>query len=128
MVPFAYRITAMRKFLLIWNQGLPTREQVIGMQIEIMAAMEHHGVHRILIDTRELLPVEETLRKVMTDWLDVPGRFEAIAMLSHSNMVAVRSTMDAFAKGLPRRGFTSSSEAEAWLNHYSKTAPKKAAT
>ena len=69
MVPFAYRITAMRKFLLVWNQGTPTREQVIGMQHEISAAMEHHGVRRILIDTRELLPVEETLRRVMTDWL-----------------------------------------------------------
>jgi hypothetical protein len=128
MVQFAYRITAMRKFLLVWNQGTPTREQVIGMQSEIVAAMEHHGVRRILIDTRELLPIEETLRKVMTDWLDVPGRFEAIAMLSHSDMIAVRSTMDAFAKGLPRRGFTSTSEAEAWLNQYSKTPLKKAAT
>jgi hypothetical protein len=128
MVPFAYRITAMRKFLLVWNQGTPTREQVIGMQHEISAAMEHHGVRRILIDTRELLPVEETLRRVMTDWLDVPGRFEAIAMLSNSNMIAVRSTMDAFSKGLPRRGFTSSSEAEAWLSHYSKTPTKKTAT
>ena len=125
---FAYRITAMRKFLLVWNQWTPTREQVIGMQSEIVAAMEHHGLRRILIDTRELLPIEETLRKVMTDWLDVPGRFEAIAMLSHSDMIAVRSTMDAFAKGLPRRGFTSTSEAEAWLNQYSKTPLKKAAT
>jgi hypothetical protein len=128
MVQFTYRITAMRKFLLIWNQGLPTREQVFGMQTEIMAAMEHHDVRRILIDTRELLPVEETLRKVMTDWLDVPGRFEAIAMLSHSNMIAVRSTMDAFSKGLPRRGFTSQNEAEAWLNHFSKVSPKKSPT
>ena len=128
MVQFAYRITAMRKFLLVWNQGTPTREQVIGMQSEIVAAMEHHGVRRILIDTRELLPVEETLRKVMADWLDVPGRFEAIAILSYSDMIAVRTTMDAFAKGLPRRGFNSSSEAEAWLNQYSKTPLKKAAT
>lgn len=126
LASFEYRLMPRPKYLLVWHKGSPTLAGMLDLQQEILAEMAARQVRRLLLDTREIDSVSEELRNHMAHWLTVPGRFEAVANLAHSSMIAVRATMNGYSAGVPRRGFTSFDEADAWLNAYEPPSPKPA--
>lgn len=85
------------------------------MQAALELAAARYRLWRVLFDNRDLETPGEEVRNFMISWLDQAGRFDAQALVLKSEMIAVRTTMDALAKRVPRRGFCSIEEAEAWL-------------
>lgn len=115
VVSFVYRIEARSGYLLVWQKGCPSIQDLAGMQAALELAAARYRIWRVLFDNRDLDSTSEEVRNFMINWLDQAGRFDAQALLLKSDMIAVRTTMDALAKRVPRRGFCSIEDAEAWL-------------
>ena len=112
---FVFRIEARSGYLLVWQNGNPTIPDLAAMQSALELAAARYHLWRVLFDNRELETPAEEVREFMISWLDRASHFDAQAIVLNSNMIAVRTTMDALAKRVPRRGFASIKEAEAWL-------------
>lgn len=115
MSTFAYRIDLCAGYLYLWQRGLPTVDDLVGMQRELEQAAQRGGVCGLLTDNRELETPNEEVRGFMIRWMDQPGWFVAIALVNLSPMIQVRTNMDALARRAPRRSFDSVAAAEAWL-------------
>lgn len=112
---FVFRIEARSGYLLVWQSGCPSVQDLAAMQSALELAAARYRIWRVLFDNRYLDNPGEEVRNFMINWLDHVGRFDAQALVLKSDMIAVRTTMDALAKRVPRRGFSSIEEAEAWL-------------
>lgn len=112
---FVFRIEARAGYLLVSQTGCPSIKDMVAMQAALELTAARYRIWRVLFDNRDLETPPEEVRNFMISWLDHARHFEAQALVLNSNMIAVRTTMDALAKRVPRRGFSSIEEAEAWL-------------
>lgn len=112
---FVFRIEERSGYLLVSQYGCPTIPDLAAMQSALELAAARYHIWRLLFDNRDLETPPEEVREFMISWLDRASHYEAQAIVLNSNMIAVRTTMDALAKRVPRRGFSSIKDAEAWL-------------
>jgi hypothetical protein len=87
----------------------------VPLQNELDEASIQHGMRCVILDTRQLTPPGETVRNFMIGWLDRHPRLDIQALVMHSELIAVRASMDALAKGIARRGFRTIGQAEVWI-------------
>jgi hypothetical protein len=115
MARFSFQFTALRECLVVSQQGLPVLADLPPLQEALLRAIAKHRVRRVLFDNRDMEAPSEEVRDAMIRWLDEQKAIEAAALLLRSDLIMVRTTMDALGKGVRRRGLTSMNEAIAWL-------------
>jgi hypothetical protein len=112
---FVFRIEPKPGYLFVWQQGCPSVSDLIQMQDALEQSAKLHGVGRVLFDNRELVHPGEQVRDFMINWMDRNTVLRVQALVMHSDLIAVRTSMDGLAKRVSRRGFRTIGEAEVWL-------------
>jgi hypothetical protein len=111
-----YRVEVAGDTLLVWQSGAPaTLEQAQQFQQEIERVRVASSVRRALFDNRQTARTPDAIRDAMLAWVSDPERFDAIAVVLRSEMLAVRLNMDAIATRVRMRAFDSVPAAQKWL-------------
>src|SRR5438128_2604879 len=114
--PHEYRIDIVGDTMLVWQRGAPSSlEALHAFQQDLDRARTSVGIHRALFDNRQTTVTPDELRDDMLAWVCETGRFDAVAVVLQSDMLAVRLNMDAIAHRVRMRAFDSVSAAQRWL-------------
>lgn len=112
-----YRVEVVGDTMLVWQKGtLRTFEEVAQFQLEMERACSGSAIRRALFDNRETAQTGDDVRDAMLAWVSDPARFDAIAVVLQSDMLAVRLNMDAIAHRVRVRAFDSVAAAQTWLD------------
>lgn len=111
-----YRVEVTPDTLLIWQSGAPaSTADLRAFQAEIDRVRTESGAKRALFDNRQTAAPTDEIRDAMLAWVCEPGRFDAVAVVLQSEMLAVRLNMDAIAQRVRMRAFESVAAAQKWL-------------
>ena len=111
-----YSVEVAGDTLLVWQRGAPDSLAQLGrFQDELSRAREETSARRALFDNRETTMPPDEIRDAMLAWVCEAGRFDAIAVVLQSEMLAVRLNMDAIAQRVRMRAFDSVPAARKWL-------------
>jgi hypothetical protein len=111
-----YRVEVAGTLLRVWQSGAPTTVgQLRAFQGELERVLADTSARRALFDNRETTSPTDDIRDAMLAWVCEAGRFEAVAVVLQSDMLAVRLNMDAIAHRVRMRAFDSVPAAQKWL-------------
>jgi len=111
-----YRVEVAGELLVVWQRGAPDSLAQLGaFQDAVERVRTQTSVRRALFDNRETTSPGDELREAMVAWVCEAGRFDAVAVVLQSEMLAVRLNMDAIAHRARMRAFDSVPAAQKWL-------------